>query len=247
MVRAFWLTTGNHVSCSTCELIPISHRRISYEPQKEVKYITGTIYEEAVSTLSANEFTTSSLYDLEANKHPKIERMSSQLEKWEHPGSTWSHRFDLLQGDGWHLHPVFKWKLTDRLRRWWSGSQTRERASQDSSIHWMDARHFHKYMWINRHVYRNCVVASSGNKHNVKSWQIDTFIKTSYTWREKLAIEIQHFRTRVWMWPSVKSDVLTLASTEADSSLETASSGHSRNCTDLALSCILVEEIFLGV
>lgn len=99
MVRAFWLTTGNHVSCSTCELIPISHRRISYEPQKEVTYITGTIYEEAVSTLSANEFTASSLYDLEANKHPKIERMSSQLKKWEHPGSTCCHRFDLLQED----------------------------------------------------------------------------------------------------------------------------------------------------
>lgn len=158
--------------------------------------------------------------------------MSSQLKKWEHPGSTWSHRFDLLQGDGWHLHPVFKWKLTDRLRSWWSGSTSRERASQDSSIHWMDARHFH---WRQQH------------KHNVKSWQIDTFIKTSYTWREKLAIEIQHFRTRVCMWPSVKSDVLTSASTETDSSLETASSGHSRNCTDLALSCILVEEIFLGV
>lgn len=89
MVRAF----------STCELIPISHRRISYEPQKEVTYITGTIYEGAVSTLSANEFTASSLYDLEANKHPKIERMSSHLKKWDHPGSTWSHRFDLLQED----------------------------------------------------------------------------------------------------------------------------------------------------
>lgn len=43
---------------------PDKSQKYQQQASKEVKYITGTIYEEAVSTLSANEFTTSSLYDL---------------------------------------------------------------------------------------------------------------------------------------------------------------------------------------